>query len=376
MVRFLLKGVAALLGVAALAFGIWFLELPPARPKARPAAVPADEQARTIEALKPRRARPIVAVVGDNASTEVTDYLVTFAVLAESGVADVQALATGPGAIHMFPALTIEPQATVADFEARVPDGADYVIVPALPDPDVPAVIGFIRRQRAKGATIVGVCAGARVVVAAGLLDGRRGTGHWFYASEMRRRSPTMKWVADRRYVADDGVVTTTGITASIPISLALIEAIAGRERAAAVAATLGVASWDARHDSAAFGLDRRAVRAILGNSLAFWRHETIPIPIEPGVDEIALALTADAFSRTYRSRALTAAAGPVATRRGLKVLPDLPRDSSALRATSPGVATEVPARALDTALWDIGERYGAPTADFVATQLEYPGRQ
>jgi hypothetical protein len=33
----------------------------------------------------------------------------------------------------------------------------------------------------------------------------------------------------DRRYVADRGVVTTTGITASLPVSLALVEAIGGR---------------------------------------------------------------------------------------------------------------------------------------------------
>lgn len=375
MIRFLLKAAAALLGVAALAFAVWFLELPPVRPRARPAEVPADEQARTIETLKPRRARPVVAVLGDNAGTETTDYLVPFAVLAESGVADVHALATGPGPIHMFPALTVEPQGTVADFESRVPDGADYVIVPAFPDPDVPAAIDFIRRQRAKGATIVGICAGARTVGAAGLLDGRRGTGHWFYASGMRRRSPTMTWVADRRYVSDSGIVTTTGVSASIPVSLALVEAIAGRERARETAATLGVASWDARHDSAAFGLERRAVRAVMGNRLAFWSHETLPLPIAPGVDEIALALTADAYSRTYRSRARTAADAPIVTRRGLRVLPDLPSQNSALRATVPAVATDLPARALDTALWDIGERYGTPTADFVATQLEYPGR-
>ena len=367
--------VAALLAVAALVAVILYRRLPSARPRPRAAAVPAEEQARTIAALAPpKRARPVIAVIGDNPGAETTDYLVPFAVLTQSGIADVQALATGPGPLQLKPALTIEPHATTAEFDARLPAGADYVIVPAHPS-EAPAVVAWIRSQRAKGATIVGVCAGAMVLAAAGLLDGHKATTHWYYLDDLRRAHPTMRWGRDRRYVADRGVVTTTGISASIPISLALVEAIAGRERAAAVARDLGVSSWGASHDSAAFGLDRRAVVTVTGNTLAFWRHETLMLPVAPGVDEIALAFTADAFSRTYRSRALTVASdrSPLATRRGLKLIPD--QASSGTPPDLRPVPSEHPARAVDTALEAISARYGSPTADFVAVQLEYPGR-
>ena len=367
--------VAALLAVAALVAAILYRRLPGSLPRPRAAAVPAEEQTRTIAALAPpKRARPVIAVIGDNAGAETTDYLVPFAVLTQSGVADVQALATGPGPLTLKPALTIEPQATIADFDARLPDGADYVIVPAHPS-EAPAVVAWIRSQRAKGATIVAVCAGAMVLAAAGLLDGHEATTHWYYLDGLRERHPTTRWVRDRRYVADRGIVTTTGISASIPVSLALVEAIAGRERAAALARDLGVSSWGASHDSAAFGLDRRAVVTVAANRLAFWRHETLTLPVAPGVDEIALAFTADAFSRTYRSRALTVASdrSPLPTRRGLKLIPD--RAASGTSTDLPPVATDHPARALDTALEAISTRYGSPTADFVAVQLEYPGR-
>ena len=90
--------VAALLAVAALVAVILYRRLPSARPRPRAAGVPAEEQARTIAALAPpKRARPVIAVIGDNPGAETTDYLVPFAVLTQSGVADVQALATGPG---------------------------------------------------------------------------------------------------------------------------------------------------------------------------------------------------------------------------------------------------------------------------------------
>ena len=42
--------------------------------------------------------------------------------------------------------------------------------------------------------------------------------------------------------MVDRGVATTTGITASMPMSLTLIEAIAGRDKAEAVGRDLGLA--------------------------------------------------------------------------------------------------------------------------------------
>ncbi|HET9317135.1 MAG TPA: DJ-1/PfpI family protein [Vicinamibacteria bacterium] len=363
-----------LLAVAATVATIAYLRMPPARPRPRAAPLDAAEQARLVSALAPpRRARPVVAVVGDNAGSETTDYVIPFSVLRESGVADVHALATGPGPLALYPALTIEPHSTTSEFDARFPEGADYVVVPALQHPEAPLVVAWIRGQRAKGATVVGICAGVMTLAAAGLVDGRAATTHWYYLDDLRERHPTMRWARDRRYVADRGVVTTTGITASIPVSLALVEAIAGRERAAAVAESLGVASWDASHDSDAFGLDRRGLATVVRNRGAFWRHETLALPVEPGVDELAVALTADPYSRTYRSRAVTVAraGGPVLTRRGLRLLPDRVGSTADL----PPVAPAHPARALDTALVAIANRYGASTADFVAMQMEYPGR-
>ena len=349
------------------------LALPgPARTPGAPVPVDAAEQAGMVAALAPRRTPPVVAVLGQNDGTETTDFLVPYGVLRESGAAEVVAVATRPGPLALHPVLTIRPQATTAEFDARHPDGADYVIVPAMHRADDPDVLAWLRAQAAKRATIVGVCDGALVLAAAGLLDGRRATAHWFSRDGLRKDHPTMQWVPDRRYVVDRGVATTTGVTASIPVSLALVEAIAGRPAAEAVAGRLGVAGWDAAHDSAAYHLDRRYVRTAAGNWLAFWSHETVGIPVADGVDEIALALAADAWSRTYRSQAAAVAAAPVTTRRGLTLVPDGPGRAS---VDVPSPATDRPARALDDTLAEIARRYGEPTAAFVALQLEYPWR-
>ena len=119
--------------------------------------------------------------------------------------------------------------------------------------------------------------------------------------------------------------MTTTGITASMPMTLTLIEAIAGREKAEAVARDLGLDHWDARHASDQFKLTRPFALTVMGNVVAIWNREKLGLEVAPGIDEVSLALVADAWSRTYRSRAITFAASPgaIATRNGIRIVPD-----------------------------------------------------
>ena len=150
-----------------------------------------------LASLRPaKRERPLVAVIGINDATETTDYLLHTGILRR---ADVTMLATDAGPVRLYPALAVEPDATIAQFDAAYPEDADFVIVPAMSRDDDPAVIG--------------ICAGAKVVGAAGLLDGKRATTHWYYLDEMLKRSPTIRYAADQRMVADEGMVMTTGLS-------------------------------------------------------------------------------------------------------------------------------------------------------------------
>ena len=160
-----------------------------------------------------------------------------------------------------------------------------------------------------------------------------------------------------------------------MPMSLTLIEAIAGRDKAEAVGRDIGLADWDARHDSNAFRFTRPFALTAMRNVMAFWNRERLGIELSPGVDEVSLALVADAWSRTYRSRAVTFAgtAGALATRNGIRILPDEVAANWPAERRLPAIGVSPPAKALDQTLSAIEARYGAPTADFVAMQLEYP---
>ena len=354
-------------------FGGWIASLPKGE-MAHPVPIPATEQTAILEALASNgRKRPVIAVIGLNDATETTDYLMPTGILRRADVADVVLVAAREGPLKLYPALTVMPDAPIDAFDAAHPDGADYVIVPAMSRDDDPVILAWLQSQADKGAIIIGVCAGAKVVAAAGLLQDRRATTHWYYLPELLRRHPSITAVPDRRYVIDHNVATTTGVSASMPMALTLIEAIAGRPKANQVAAEIGLSHWDASHDSSAFGITRPFAMTVLGNLLSFWRREQLELELPAEFDAVSLALTADAWSRTYRSRAFTRATSgaPVADRDGIRVVPDrVATEASSYTVTSPGLTP--PAHALDQALRAIRTRYGPRTASVVAMQLEY----
>ena len=74
------------------------------------------------------------------------------------------------------------------------------------------------RPRRAPGA-----CAGAFVLAAAGLLDGRRATTQWSRAAELARAFPRVRVEPDRNFIRDGALWTSAGITAGIDLALAMV---------------------------------------------------------------------------------------------------------------------------------------------------------
>ncbi len=258
---------------------------------------------------------------------------------------------------------------TVAEFEAAHPYGADAVIVPAFHSRGTEATTAFIRDQAAQGALIVSICEGSEPVARAGLFDGRAATTHWFAQDRMNRRYPEATWVENTRYVIDGPVMSSSGVSASVPVTLKLLEILAGEGTARATAAGLGLDDWSAEHDSSQFSLDVGKVRLAVGNLLWFWRHEVLAASVVDGFDGVAFALQADAWSRTYRSRLVAQnAKGSAVSAEGVIFVTETGPRADATVTPSEGA----PFAALDANLAVISERYGDPTAEFVAAQLEY----
>jgi hypothetical protein len=160
-------------------------------------------------------------------------------------------------------------------------------------------------------------------------------------------------------------------------VTLKLLEVLAGEATARATAAGLGLDDWSAEHDSSRFSLDAGKVRLAAGNLLWFWRHEVLVAPVADGFDGVALALQADAWSRTYRSRLVAQnASGRVVSGEGVTFVTETETETeteTGARARATVTPSEgAPFVALDASLAAISERYGKRTAEFVAIQLEY----
>jgi len=324
-----------------------------------------------------RAAERTIVIVAQNGGTEVTDFLVPYGVLSRAGVGDVRAVSTEAGSVFLWPGLTVEVDETLDQFDSRLPQGADLVIIPAVLDYDDEALISWLKQQADKGAMLVSICDGALILARTGVLDGHNATGHWYTEGIRQDHFPEVTWQTNVRYVHDGMVATSAGVSASLPISLYLVEQLAGKERAEALARELGVQGYGAAHNSDVFDIGAGEVWVAARNFTFGWPRDVYALTLSDGMDEIALAFAVDMFSRTYRSEIVAVGTARAKTLGGLLVVPNqLALDASAAVVSFDGSGDLTPrpgASAPNDILSFLADRYGRDSADFVALQLEYP---
>ncbi|WP_432021214.1 GlxA family transcriptional regulator [Streptomyces sp. 1222.5] len=115
----------------------------------------------------------------------------------------------------------------------------DLVIVPGMEDPGTippPAVLNALRTAYAGGTPVASLCAGAFVLAAAGLLDGRTATTHWAFADQLAQRYPAVTVNPQVLFAGDGQVWTSAGVAAGIDMCLHLIRQAHGQKTASALA--------------------------------------------------------------------------------------------------------------------------------------------
>lgn len=104
-----------------------------------------------------------------------------------------------------------------------------------------PALAAAVRRAAGRARRVVGLCTGAFLLAAAGLLDGRRATTHWLYGDQLAARHPEVGLDTGPIFVRDGDTWTSAGVTAAFDLLLALVEADEGADVARFVARALVV---------------------------------------------------------------------------------------------------------------------------------------
>lgn len=116
---------------------------------------------------------------------------------------------------------------------------ADTLIIPTWRRDGATAsdVLDAVRDAHRRGGRIVTVCTGAFLMAEAGLLDGRRATTHWMYASVLAKQYPSIDVDPDVLFIdAGDGLFTSAGTAAGIDLCLHIVRLDHGAEVANAVA--------------------------------------------------------------------------------------------------------------------------------------------
>jgi len=140
---------------------------------------------------------------------------------------------------HMVP-LGLEPQGAFTDVRHT-----DLIVVPTaeLDMDDASkanaALVPWLRRWHARGASIAGICTGVSLLAEAGLLDGKVATTHWGVAEQFRQRYPRVRWQPERFVTEAGRVFCGGGVYSAIDLSLYLVEKYCGHELAVETAKAL-----------------------------------------------------------------------------------------------------------------------------------------
>jgi transcriptional regulator GlxA family with amidase domain len=92
------------------------------------------------------------------------------------------------------------------------------------------ALLAWLRRTHETSAMTTSVCSGALVLAAAGLLEGKRATTHWWAQSSLQRFGAVV--VPGSRTVRSGKIWTAAGVSAGLDLAFELFCEIAGREAA------------------------------------------------------------------------------------------------------------------------------------------------
>ncbi|PRX56608.1 DJ-1/PfpI family protein [Flagellimonas meridianipacifica] len=91
-------------------------------------------------------------------------------------------------------------------------------------------LLQWIRKIDDNSKYTVSVCTGAWIMGAAGLLEGKKATTHWYRAEENLAKYGAQ--FVEKRFVNDGKYWTSAGVSAGIDMSLALVDQILGRNYA------------------------------------------------------------------------------------------------------------------------------------------------
>lgn len=128
----------------------------------------------------------------------------------------------------------------VADYDFTDAPPLDLLLLPGgvgtFPELQNSAMLKFLKERAATAKITASVCTGSALLAAAGILDGHRATSNKQVFDMAKVVSDKVDWVEAARWVDDGPVVTSSGVSAGMDMSLAIIARLFGEAAAEAIA--------------------------------------------------------------------------------------------------------------------------------------------
>ncbi len=140
-------------------------------------------------------------------------------------------IAQHPGSIKCIGGLEVVPEATfetAPDLDVLVIPGTDDVLS-ALDLSDETS--GWLRKQAEATRFMTSVCSGALLLQSSGLLQNKKATTHWYNIEDLSK-DPSIDIMAEMRFVRDDNIVTSQGVSAGIDMALWIVGQLHSPEHA------------------------------------------------------------------------------------------------------------------------------------------------
>jgi transcriptional regulator GlxA family with amidase domain len=150
-----------------------------------------------------------------------------------NGADTVILLAERPGAVRCNKGMRVLPDHTLDDHPP-----VDVLLVPGgqgtRREVSNPVITEWIRKTSSSAAWTTSVCTGALLLHEAGPARGRNVATHHAFEDDLQARGEVTV-IRDARYVVDDTLVTSQGVSAGIDMALWLVGRLHGRDHARAV---------------------------------------------------------------------------------------------------------------------------------------------
>jgi transcriptional regulator GlxA family with amidase domain len=111
-------------------------------------------------------------------------------------------------------------------------------------------LLAWLRKRGDEATFVTSVCTGASLLARAGLLDGHRATTNKMSFAWVETQGPKVTWVKEARWVEDGKLISSSGVSAGIDMTLAVIAKVAEVAVAERIAVRMEYewhrdASWD-----------------------------------------------------------------------------------------------------------------------------------